>query len=369
MSIFVSIASYRDDVCTQTIQSLYENADKPENVFVGICQQNKEEDADCILNTEFENNPNIRIMRLPHSEAKGPTYARYLCSTLWKGEDYFFQVDSHSTFVESWDTKCIDMIKDIKEQGLSHKPILSHYPLEDKDYKDRKRNRTQVPRICKSYFNDRGIINLHAAEIIDTKDDFYKVPYVSGGMLFGPSSMLVEVPYDPNLPYLFTGEEILHSIRLYTAGYDIFTPKENIIFHEYVRDDKPKFWNDLKYDDTEAVNKLKYLLGLAQLNTLSDAMKVDLDKYGFQTTRSLQNFLDWTKIDMDKKQVGSNFCSVNNEATEKDIKESNELKEDYFCISCKDAKTRKTVKALTIGLALVIIAIIVIIILIGKKTF
>ena len=355
MSIFVSVASYRDDACTNTINSLYETADDPKRVFVGICQQNKDDDTDCILNTKFENHPNIRVMRLPHTEAKGPTYARYLCSTLWKGEDYFFQVDSHSSFVEGWDTKCISMLDEIRSKGLSNKPILSHYPLEDKDYKNRKQNRTQVPRICKSYFTDKGIISMHAAEIIDTKDEYYQVPYVSGGMLFGPSSMLIEVPYDPNLPYLFTGEEILHSLRLYTAGYDIFTPKENIIFHEYIREEKPKFWTDLSYDDTEALSKVKYFLGLAQLNTLSEAMRKDLDKFGLRETRSLRNFLDWTKIDIDKKEVGSNFCNDNNEASDKDIKESNELKENYFCITCKDAKTRNKMTVLVAVLALVII--------------
>ena len=41
-TIFVSIASYRDDVCPTTLKSLYEMANKPENIFVGICQQNKE---------------------------------------------------------------------------------------------------------------------------------------------------------------------------------------------------------------------------------------------------------------------------------------------------------------------------------------
>ena len=39
-TIFVSIASYRDNVCTKTLQSLYEMADDPKRVFVGLCQQN-----------------------------------------------------------------------------------------------------------------------------------------------------------------------------------------------------------------------------------------------------------------------------------------------------------------------------------------
>ena len=37
-TIFVSIASYRDSVCSTTVESLYSMADNPQNVFVGLCQ-------------------------------------------------------------------------------------------------------------------------------------------------------------------------------------------------------------------------------------------------------------------------------------------------------------------------------------------
>ena len=43
-TIFVSIASYRDENCPKTLYSLFKNAKYPERVFVGICQQNKTSD-------------------------------------------------------------------------------------------------------------------------------------------------------------------------------------------------------------------------------------------------------------------------------------------------------------------------------------
>ena len=52
-NIFISIASYRDKNCTKTIKSIYENAKYPENIFIGICQQNNEEvDIDCLQNLD-----------------------------------------------------------------------------------------------------------------------------------------------------------------------------------------------------------------------------------------------------------------------------------------------------------------------------
>ena len=34
---------------------------------------------------------------------------------------------------------------------------------------------------------------------------------------------------DPNLDMMFVGEEILHSARMWTHGYDIFSPDENLV--------------------------------------------------------------------------------------------------------------------------------------------
>ena len=125
-TIFVSIASYRDDVCIDTLQSLFDNANNPSKIFVGICQQNKkDEDKDCEISNY---NCNVRTITLPHYESKGPTWARYLCSTLWNGEEYFLQIDSHTKFVKDWDIKCIKMVNDIVESGRSFKPIISSYP-------------------------------------------------------------------------------------------------------------------------------------------------------------------------------------------------------------------------------------------------
>ena len=44
-----------------------------------------------------------------------------------------------------------------------------------------------------------------------------------------------EVPFDPELPYLFDGEELLYSARLWTSGYDLFAPVANAVFHRLGR--------------------------------------------------------------------------------------------------------------------------------------
>ena len=365
-TIFVSIAAYRDPVCSQTVKSLFENATNPKNVFIGLCQQNKaDEDEDCQINNE--DNCNIRTIRLDNFEAKGPTWARYLCSTLWNGEEYFLQIDSHTKFVKDWDTKCIKMVKDIIASGQAKKPILSHYPREITDhdnYKDS--DRQMVPRMCKAFWNTREMISFMGAETKDTQGKPYMTPYMAGGMMFSHSDFLKEVPYDPNLPYLFVGEEIGHSIRAWTHGWDIFTPTENIVFHEYTRATKPKIWTDNpSYSDMPAFDKVKYYIGLIDNDSkLTPAMKVNLDKYGLGKERTLKQYYDYAKIDVKKKTVSSNFCRENNVATENDIEQSNEKnhKKEKFTLNTKHRKqiSMKTILAIIfilLGIASIVYAI------------
>ena len=291
-TIFVSIASYRDDVCNSTLRSLFLNAKNPNNIYVGICQQNNaDEDNDCL--ESYYDHPNVRIIRLNHYEAKGPTWARYLCSTLWNGEQYYLQVDSHTSFVKDWDLKCINMINRLKQKGYS-KPLLSHYPRSVEEYEHYNNdddNRYNVPRICKSFFNERHMISFEGAEMINTNDDFYETPYIAAGFMFCESSFLKDVPFDPHLPYLFVGEEISTSIRFWTSGWNIFTPSENIVFHEYTRPNKPKIWTDKpSYSDVDAFEKIKELIGLDTSHDIAPNVKVNMDKYGLGNVRTLQEY-------------------------------------------------------------------------------
>jgi len=290
--IFVSIASYRDKLCSDTIKSLYKNAKYPKNIYLGICQQNKIDDKDCLNGLDIDYST-IKILRIPHTDAKGPTYARYLCSNLWDGEEYFLQIDSHTKFIKNWDVKCILSIKNLKK--ISSKPVLSHYPRNFKDYDNYKIDKKfKVPYIKNFYFNKYNIIKYDGARIIDTKNTFIKTPFVTGGMLFAESTFLKELPYDPNLEYLFTGEEILHSLRFYTFGYDIYIPNQNILFHYYIRDDNPKIWEDLKYNEKKEIT-IKKVSKVLNSKTNNDA-NIILGKYGLGNIKTIEEFRNYLNI-------------------------------------------------------------------------
>ena len=285
-TIFVSIASYRDNECEKTLKSLFDNAKHKNNCFAGICQQNDFNiDEDCLINNEMK--CNISIIRIPYFEAKGPTYARYLCSGLWNGEEYYLQIDSHSTFIKDWDEKLINMIKEIKNRQLSLKPVLSHYPIDVKKIDEKT---TTIPHIHSAEYNKNGILVLSAAIYTNNNNDFKLSYFMSAGMFFCESKFLNEIPFDPTLDDLFEGEEILTSVRFYTNGWDVFTPKENIIFHEYYREDKPKYFKDnaKNFNPSKAQIKVKNLLDI----NFNDPE----EKYGLGKVRTLSNFYSNAKI-------------------------------------------------------------------------
>ena len=160
------------------------------------------------------------------------------------------------------------------------------------------------------------------------KHKYVQTPHIAAGMFFCEGKCIKEVPYDPHLPNLFVGEEILHSARVWTSGYDIYTPQENVVYHLYTRADQPHVWDDKKdYNDEDAFNKAKLILGFDQSveGKIPKHVKANIDKYGLGTKRSLKQFFEFAGIDADKKRIVKNFCPQHNGVVTKDESESAKL--------------------------------------------
>lgn len=314
-TIFISIASYRDFVCSETVRSIYENADNPQNVFLGICEQNSDDiQEDCVpslLETTEPKNievikkyaDNIKVKRLTYKQAKGPTFARYWSSKLWSGQQYYLQIDSHTQFVKGWDSLLIRMYKEAVELSLSGsgKVVLSTYPPTEEQLKA-----SGFPVIDSTKKDSNGLYMFNA--ILKNFDDKTKpeenivmkspIAACSGGFFFTEAKFLYDVPYDPNLSNLFQGEELLFTARLWTSGYDFYVPKINVLSHLYNRKANDKNVH-LYYEDNtdthyecrkQAENKVKFLLKLDNSNGIMDDFLRDINKYGLGNVRSLDDF-------------------------------------------------------------------------------
>jgi hypothetical protein len=312
-AIFVSVASYRDRDCKNTIASIFEQADNPTKVFVGTCEQNNPDQPDekCDARVTERDLARVRTISMRETEARGPTYARYLCATLWRDEQYFLQLDSHMRLVKGWDRKCKDMVRKLQQQTHNKRVVLSTYVAGMEQHEGHERQDKEVtsrsPRMCQAFFNADGMISFHGAHLLDNTGDLVAVPFVAGGFMFSEAiPLLREVPLDPYLDDVFVGEEILLSARLWTSGYDIYTPNENIAFHKFTRAGEPKFW-DNERDDSAGMARVRYLLGLSKTLPPQAGSK-RLAHYGMGTARSLEDFYSFAGIDIERKLTTKNFC-------------------------------------------------------------
>jgi len=302
-TIFVSVASYRDSECSMTLDTLFNNATFPERIFVGVCEQNKTgmKNELCLSSKIMKYRDHIRITTMDHKEAKGPTYARYYCSKLWRGEQYFLQIDSHTSFIKGWDTDLIEMITQIKtDPNESSKPVLSVYPptKEQMDIKG-------FPEMDSCSLNQNNILSLYCgwSEPSDVPRRSNK-PWSAAGFMFLESNFLFSVPFDPNLSHLFGGEEILFSARLWTNGYDFYTPNKKIAYHHYNRTKAPLYHKDLTNSGecrAKAEKRVLFLLGLISKHSVADDFLRNYNYYGLGKFRSIDDFWKASGIDFDSK--------------------------------------------------------------------
>jgi len=291
-TIFISVASYRDTECSNTINSIFTQAKYPNRIFVGICQQNNSADPDC-FDPKYKDN--VRIVRFTDKEAKGPTYARYLCSKLYNGEDYYMQIDSHTRFVKDYDNILINMFPP------NQKVVITTYP---NDWITENKG-DDVSILCNPKYED-NIISFGGL-LISPPNNLVESGFVTAGFFITYGVFLQEVPYDGNLPYLFLGEEILFTVRLWTNGWNFLSPNRRICYHFYTRSDHPKYWENPEYNihQPKTFEKVRYLL------KLTDTKPNDIitDQYGLGTKRSLDDYYKYIGFDPKTKKFSEKkFC-------------------------------------------------------------
>ena len=284
--IFVAIPAYRDRECQWTLRDMFERARHPERVFAGVCWQTvPETDADCFL---IRPRPDqVRAVAFHAREAQGLGWARSQAQTLWRGEEYTLQIDSHMRFADDWDERMIEML------GLcdSPDPVLTQYPAAYEPPDTRlpfDRPRVQMIRgFMPSGLMDFGLERVPADVVADRP---MPTAAVAGGFIFGSSRMLRDVPSDPEI--YFNGEEPNLAVRLWTAGFDLFSPHETLIYHYYERKDGPRHWNDAAPRAAVAPTEHTWrrLRLLCEPEAFSPEEVAELGRYGLGSRRGLDEY-------------------------------------------------------------------------------
>jgi Rps23 Pro-64 3,4-dihydroxylase Tpa1-like proline 4-hydroxylase/peroxiredoxin len=303
--IFINIASYRDPECQWTVKDLFEKANNPDRIFVGICWQfDQEEDKHCF---EVVTRPEqVRIMPVDWREAEGVCWARYQTQQLWDGEEYTLMIDSHMRFVPGWDDLMIQELAACE----SKKPVLSCSPTPYWPPNKLGKNMNPTIRRVKPFFPD-GNMRCQGEALDRAPEKPLNAAFMVANFCFSRSEIIKEVPYDPYL--YFDQEEISYAARLYTHGWDIFSSRRQFLYH-YYNDAKvpggsvrPLHWRDLRQADESRIRFLRER-GLKRFNHMTDYQLSndpeiirELDKFGWGKVRTLEQYREYCGVDFKNK--------------------------------------------------------------------
>jgi len=227
-------------------------------------------------------------------------------------------MDSHNRFVTHWD----DIILKVYKKAPSQKAVLSHYPealiLDGTDPKPMD-NRDSTSFMCNAKFIADGYLR-HDGAIVSKTEIPRLQPFSAAGMLFADAQLVKEVPFDPHLPFLFDGEEFLYTVRMWTNGWDIYSPSENIMYHYYYRKKSNKVWshpnNNWYHHQRRSVQRVQFIIGafhpntttpIIPRNTTEPHLIVELDRYGLGKTRTMEEYWQFSGSDPVKRIV-KNWC-------------------------------------------------------------
>ena len=272
--IYISIASFMDYELEPTIQSLLEEADKPQNLYISVCAQDNEfPDLEKIF--QKYKVAGFNYIKLDYHLSRGVGFARYITQQQLSDKyKYYLQVDSHTQFEKSWDTRLI------KEYAKIHdrfgKSIISSYPpgYEVNDNEVSLFPNGRIPPVV-NIKPTEGYLRFEAkyCDYVGGTEG-QSTGYFCAGFAFGYSKYFLEVPYDPSI--YFNGEEQTMSIRFWKHGTNIVCPSDIYLYHDYKGNRRKRHW-DVNPNKDEMIK------------TSSD--RVDMILRGFmQDKYSLQRF-------------------------------------------------------------------------------
>lgn len=332
-SILLSVASYRDFQCSETVGSALSRATHPERISVAVVDQGVlgAGDPDCtpICDTEearatdvrCKHLSRIRVFWMDARNATGPILARHIASRMYRGEAFVLQVDAHVAFALGWDENILKQWRSTRNENAVLSTYLSDVQgsLDDAGHS----LRTTRPIMCNSAFaegNTSVPYMRHGAqpeELPLISNEPMLQPFWAAGFSFARGHFIARVPYDCCLPFVFQGEEVSMGVRGWTHGYDFYAPSYSVVFHEYAASSERRrpvkqFWENREGREDLAAGALRRLTALTELdpNPPSQGSFNDnlASRYGLGSARNASLYFKLFLIDRARRKA-ENLCA------------------------------------------------------------
>eukprot|EP00584_Thalassiosira_punctigera_P001662 CAMPEP_0172538584 /NCGR_PEP_ID=MMETSP1067-20121228/9951_1 /TAXON_ID=265564 ORGANISM="Thalassiosira punctigera, Strain Tpunct2005C2" /NCGR_SAMPLE_ID=MMETSP1067 /ASSEMBLY_ACC=CAM_ASM_000444 /LENGTH=549 /DNA_ID=CAMNT_0013324105 /DNA_START=250 /DNA_END=1900 /DNA_ORIENTATION=- len=357
-TIFVSIPQFRDGKrCARTLRRLFRSASHPDRIAVGLVEQTDTEhpkaDPTCLeeycklegyemgvhkpgvahkgerqadWDRVIEGCPRareqVRSVRFHHHHAKGPVYARSFIRKVLGNEEFCMQIDAATDFAQGWDDLAI---KQWVETGNEY-AVLSNVPMSDKEREKNGDSGAEVPRQCAIKIGSEGVPLFE--NVADGKAIGLTRPLLSttqsSSFAFAKCHYETNVPHDPFAVQLLETEKFPRFARLWTRGYDVYTPSLNIVYRDNVAlhplhhttghgESGERKWPKNDGERRDAHVRMKVLLDIhhgitpAEIASLGgaggagiggkiSAARANLGIYGLGRRRTLEQLLEFTGI-------------------------------------------------------------------------
>lgn len=223
---------------------MIEKAEKPERLHIGIVYQGTERER-----PDFSFLPKYSLISIHPRDARGVGFARAKAMSLYQGETYFLQIDSHMRFVQNWDRLAIKQLQEAQKL-TKNRVILSSFPAPYSLEGSQTIIHTEQTAELAVHPTKQKVIlrksNEWGAERVEFDNPDRPQPEESNtilaGFVFTYGEIVNEVPYDPDIS--FFGEEICFAARAWTRGWDIYSPSIVLAYHFYHRGGFHRVWND-----------------------------------------------------------------------------------------------------------------------------
>jgi hypothetical protein len=305
MSVFVSVASYSDPVLGFTLERAVAAARWPGDLHFGVVDQSPH--AAPVLNTAGFAPARVSYVRIEPLYARGPCWARAIAMSLYDGEEWYLQIDSHMDFDLHWDQRLIEQAEQLLpgRRGV----VISSYPNPFVFEGDRAvRNPTtdkvlaHVVKPGAQFEADHPVLPFEAHGI--DRDEPLQGFHLAAGCLFAPGDLAQDFPYDPW--FYFHGEEQAYAVRLYTHGWDIFHMPGLPLYHLYNTEESGSPARPMHWDDQQDKERARAWWDLEQRSRVRlDALLDDapMGVYGLGRVRSMEDYAAFSGIDFKRRTI------------------------------------------------------------------
>ncbi len=307
--IFVAIPSYRDRETQWTVQDLFHHAERPDRVSAGICWQLEPDDMATCFERPYPRPAQVSELRFAARESLGSTWARAQALSLARDEEFVLMIDSHMRFVDGWDSR---LIARLASAPGTRAALTAWLPAYTPPHTLQPAPEGQTWLIGARELTppeDPAVLRLgQVAMARDKVPPLALTPFVVGNFLFARRALFDEVPFDPHI--YGQGQEITASARLWTHGWDLWQPRDPLLFHcwkpaEIRRAETDR--SDAAATVTRSAARVRHLLGLQA--SADPAVLVDIERYGHGKVRRLDDLWLASGVDPHRGTIAESAAS------------------------------------------------------------